>query len=96
MSLSKMTIKQELKVKTEVMSYKILNALREKIIAKIKEDTDILLIESSITEKNEVLSQQLLTIPNMVIEDSEKKKEKIENLFKGIVTDQDLKNLISG
>lgn len=91
-----MTIKQELKVKTEVMSYKILNALREKIIAKIKEDTDILLIESSITEKNEVLSQQLLTIPNMVIEDSEKKKEKIENLFKGIVTDQDLKNLISG
>lgn len=96
MSLSKMAIKQELTVKSEVMSYQILNKLREQIVKKIKSDTSIVLIEGAITEKDKSLLQGLTTIPNMVTEDSDTKKEKIDKFFREIVTDLDLKNIIKG
>lgn len=97
MSLSKLTLKQETKQRLDIKAYKIINTLTAKIIEKIKLDTDIELLPSATVPVNNPkgkLYRIIQTAPNMVIEESEKKKATIDKIFKRINTPEDLKKFI--
>lgn len=86
-------LKQELNVKFSVKYYQIMNKLTENLVKRIKDDTDLDVIPKAIEEKPNASLKRTIIFDGL-IEDRDKKAERIMKMLKGINTVEQLKSFL--